>query len=86
MSHHATRIFAGAFAAKTLTAAFVASLLLTGLAACDNKGKVEQAAEEIDEGVDTLKNGGKESTANKVDDAVDDVREGAKDATEELRK
>ncbi len=63
----------------TLTAA-----LILGLAACDNKGPVEQAAEEIDEAVDTVKNGG-ESTASKVDDAVDDVREGVNDAVDEVK-
>ncbi len=62
-----------------------ATLLTGGLAACDNKGTVEQVAEEIDEGVDTLKNG-EESTASKIDDAVDEAREGAKDAVEELKK
>ena len=66
--------------------AALAAVLLAGLAACDDKGPVEQAAEEVDEGLDTLKNGGKESTASKVDDAVDEAREGAKDAAEELRK
>ena len=66
-------------------AAFAAALTL-GVGACDNKGPVEQVGEEVDEAVDTVKNGGKESTANKVDDAIDDVREGAKDAAEEVKK
>ena len=66
-------------------AAFVAALSL-GMAACDNKGPVEQAGEEVDEAVDTIKNGGKESTSSKVDDAVDDIREGAKDAADEVKK
>lgn len=57
-----------------------------GLAACEKKGPLEQAGEEIDEAVDTVKNGGQESTANKLDDAVDDVREGASDAVDELKK
>jgi len=70
---------------KITFAAFVAALTL-GLGACDNKGPVEQAAEEVDEAVDTIKHGGEESTASKVDDAVDDVREGAKDAAEEIKK
>lgn len=69
-----------------LSAALAATLLVAGMAACDNKGPVEQAAEEIDEGVDTLKRGGDESTANKIDDAVDEARAGAKDAAEELKK
>ncbi len=71
---------------RLAAAALAACLALMSLGACDDKGKVEQAAEEVDEGLDTLKNGGKESTANKVDDAIDEAREGAKDAAEELRK
>lgn len=70
---------------KTTIAAFIATLAL-GLAACDNKGPVEQAGEEVDEAVNTIKNGGKETTADKVDDAVDEAREGAKDAAEEVKK
>ncbi len=62
----------------------LAGSLLFGLAACDNKGPVAQVGEEIDEAVDTVKNGG-ESTASKVDDAVDDVREGVKDAVDEVK-
>lgn len=63
----------------------LAGSLLFGLTACDNKGPVAQVGEEIDEAVDTVKNGGKESTASKVDDAVDDVREGVKDAVDEVK-
>ena len=70
---------------KISMAAFVAALTL-GMAACDNKGPVEQAGEEVDEAVDTIKNGGHESAASKADDAVDDIREGAKDAAEEVKK
>jgi predicted small lipoprotein YifL len=60
-----------------LGTALVAGLcaMLVGLAACEKKGPLEQAGEEVDEAVDTLKNGGEESTANKVDDAVDEARE-----------
>lgn len=63
-----------------LAAAAMTAVL--GLSACEKKGPVEQAAEEIDEGIDTLKNG-KESTASKLDDAGDkaaDSVEKAKDA------
>jgi len=52
----------------------LAALSLTALSACDNKGPVEQVGEEIDEAVDTIRNG-EESTANKLDDAVDEARE-----------
>jgi hypothetical protein len=66
--------------------ATLAAVFALGLSACDNKGPVEQVGEEVDEAVDTVKNGGEESTANKVDDAVDEAREGAKDAAEEVKK
>jgi predicted small lipoprotein YifL len=52
----------------------LAAVLAVGLAACEEKGPVEQAAEEIDEAVDTAKRG-EESVATKVDDAVDDIRD-----------
>jgi len=70
---------------RTTIAAFLATLTL-GLAACDNKGPVEQAGEEVDEAVNTIKHGGKETTGDKLDDAVDDVRDGAKDAADEVKK
>jgi len=70
---------------KTTLVTFIAALTM-GVAACDNKGPVEQAGEEVDEAVNTVKNGGKETTADKVDDAVDQAREGAKDAADEVKK
>jgi predicted small lipoprotein YifL len=76
------------FKSRLLKGSLVALLcaLSVGLAACEKKGPLEQAGEEIDEAVDTVKNGGEESTANKVDDAVDEAREGAADAADELKK
>lgn len=62
----------------------LAALLCLGLAACDDKGPLEQAGEEVDEAIDTMKRG-EESTATKLDDAVDEAREGAQDAADELR-
>ncbi|MFZ1625623.1 MAG: hypothetical protein WAU48_12705 [Gammaproteobacteria bacterium] len=50
---------------------------------CENKGPVEQAGEEVDEAIDTMKHG-EESTATKLDDAMDDVRDGAEDAKKKL--
>ena len=44
-------------------------------AACEKKGALEQAGEEVDEAIDTAKHGGDESTENKVDDAIDEARE-----------
>lgn len=72
--------------AKLLWSAMLAATLSVGLAACEKKGPVEQAGEEVDEAIGTIKNGGKESTATKVDDAVDEAREGAEDAADELKK
>lgn len=48
---------------------------LLGVAGCEKKGPLEQAGEEVDEAVDTIKRGGDESTANKVDDTLDEARE-----------
>lgn len=59
---------------RILAAAALGGLMAMGLAACEKKGPVEQAAEEIDEGIDTLKRG-EESTTNKVDDAIDELRD-----------
>ncbi|WP_116813048.1 hypothetical protein [Steroidobacter cummioxidans] len=72
--------------AKLLWSALLAATLSVGLTACEKKGPVEQAGEEVDEAIDTLKNGGEESTANKVDDAIDDARKGAEDAVDELKE
>lgn len=60
----------------------LATTLTFGLA-CDDKGPMEQAGEEIDEAVEDTQAGG-ETFGNKVDDAVDDMREGAKDAKKEM--
>lgn len=72
--------------AKILWSAMLAATLSLGLSACEKKGPVEQAGEEVDEAIDTVKNGGKETTADKVDDAMDEAREGAEDAKDELKK
>jgi hypothetical protein len=67
-----------------LAIAAVMGALALGMAACEDKGPVEQVGEEVDEAVDTVKRGGDESAANKADDAVDEAREGVKDAAEEV--
>jgi predicted small lipoprotein YifL len=51
----------------------IAAVLGLGLAACEKKGPLEKAGEEVDEAVDTVKNGGKEPVAAKIDDALDDA-------------
>lgn len=65
---------------KVICAALAVTAAL-GLAACEKKGPIEQAGEEVDEAVDTIKHGGEESTASKVDDAVDEAREAVEDKT-----
>jgi hypothetical protein len=62
-----------------------ACIAAIGLAGCEKKGPLEQAGEEIDEAVDTVKNG-RESTASKVDDAIDAAREDVEDAADDLKK
>ena len=70
---------------RSLLLAAITCTAMLGLAACEKKGPLEQAGEEVDEAIDTMKRG-EESTASKVDDAVDDVREGVNDAADELKK
>jgi altronate dehydratase len=57
-----------------LWAAAIAAVLVIGIGGCEKQGPLERAGEEVDEAVDTVKNG-EESTATKVDDAVDEARE-----------
>jgi hypothetical protein len=71
---------------RNLSLAALAAILAIGVAACEKKGPVEQVGEEVDEAVDTIKNGGEESTANKVDDAVDEARQGVENAAEEVKQ
>jgi hypothetical protein len=59
--------------------AALAATAAIGLAACEKEGPIERAGEEVDEAVDTIKNGGEESTANKVDDTLDEAREAVED-------
>lgn len=59
---------------KGYLAVITGAVLAVGLAACEKKGPVEQLGEEVDEAVESVKEGG-ESVATKVDDAVDELRE-----------
>ncbi|MEO6185026.1 MAG: hypothetical protein ABIP38_15185 [Steroidobacteraceae bacterium] len=58
----------------------VGVVLGLGMSACEKKGPIEKAGEEVDEAIDTAKNGGKESTASKVDDALDNAQENVEKA------
>jgi hypothetical protein len=70
---------------RILWAALAATAAL-GMAACEKQGPIEKAGEEVDEAVDTIKNGGEESTATKVDDALDEARDAAEDTAEDATK
>jgi hypothetical protein len=70
---------------RILWAAMAATAAL-GVAACEKQGPIEKAGEEVDEAVDTIKNGGEESTATKVDDALDDARDKVEDAADDAKK
>lgn len=71
---------------RTLWLAGLACALSLGLAACEKKGPLEQAGEEVDEAVNTIKNGGKETTADKLDDAGDKARDAAEEAKDAVTK
>jgi type II secretory pathway predicted ATPase ExeA len=58
-----------------------AMVMVLGLAACEKKGPLEKAGEEVDEAVATLKNDGKEPVAAKIDDALDEAAEKVDKAT-----
>jgi hypothetical protein len=59
-------------ASKTFVGIVLAGLFALG--GCENEGPVERFGEEVDEAVDTVREG-EESVATKVDDAVDELRE-----------
>ena len=65
---------------NVIAALMIGTVIAIGATGCEKKGPLEQAAEEVDEAIDTAKNG-KESTASKVDDAADELREEAEKAT-----
>lgn len=64
--------------------AVLAAGLLLGLAACEKEGPMERAGEEVDEAVDSVREGG-ENAANRADDAIDEARQGAEEAAEEVQ-
>jgi predicted small lipoprotein YifL len=66
---------------RAASLAALAAALSLGLTACEKKGPVEQAGEEVDEAVNTLRNGG-ETAGDKLDDAGDKVQEAASEAKE----
>jgi predicted small lipoprotein YifL len=68
---------------KLLWGIAAAAALSAGVAACEKKGPIEQAGEEVDEAIDTMKRGGEESAETKVDDAMDEARDAADELKEE---
>jgi hypothetical protein len=61
----------------------LAALLMTLplFVACEPKGPLERAGEEIDEAFEDIQNGG-ETLGNRIDDAVDEVEDTVDDAFE----
>ena len=57
------------------------ALAMTG---CEKKGPLEQAGEEVDEAIETVKEG-EEPTSAKVDDVIDEAREGVQETAEEAK-
>jgi len=64
--------------AHLLGVALLAAVI--GISGCAKKGPVEKVAEEVDESIATVKNGGKEPLSNKLDDAGDDIAKGVNKA------
>jgi hypothetical protein len=59
----------------------LALMFVLPLFACAEKGPLEQLGEELDEGVEDIRNGG-ETLGNQIDDTVDDIRDDIEDAVE----
>lgn len=55
------------------------------LAACEKKGPLEQAGEEVDEAIETVKQG-EEPASAKVDDVMDEAREGVEEMKDEAKE
>ncbi len=68
--------------ALVFSVVFALSLSLWG---CEKKGPLEQAGEEVDEAITTIKEG-EEPASVKMDDAVDEAREAVEKAAEEPKK
>ena len=69
---------------KILLAGAMACVALS-ICACEKKGPMEKAGENVDEAVNTLKNGGKRTTHDKLRDAAEDVNDSAHDAAKDLK-
>lgn len=70
---------------KSLWAALLGTAIALGVAGCEREGTLERAGEEVDEAVDTVRDG-EESTANQVDDAMDEAREGVNETVDEAQE
>ena len=70
---------------RNLSMWMICGALAFALAGCEKKGPLEQAGEEVDEAVETVKQG-EEPTSAKVDDVIDEAREGAEETADEAKK
>ena len=67
---------------KTILAAGV---LVLGLLGCEREGPLERFGEEVDEGIEDVREGG-ETLGNRIDDAGDEIREGVEETREEIER
>ena len=65
--------------------AMIACGAVLALAGCEKEGKMEKAGEELDEAVETIKQG-EEPVSAKIDDAIDEAKEGVEKAAEDVKK
>jgi predicted small lipoprotein YifL len=63
----------------------IACASVLALAACEKKGPLEQAGEEVDEAVETIKEG-EEPTSAKIDDAMDEARKDVEEMKDEPKE
>lgn len=70
---------------NVLLIVLVLALALTWVALLDQKGPLDQAAEEMNEAVQDLRSGEK-TLGHRLDDSIDEIRAGAKDLRKDLEK
>ena len=63
----------------------IAAAAISTAACVDRDGPLEQAAEEADEAVEDIGNGG-ETLENQIDDTFDEIEDEAEDAVDDLQQ
>jgi len=62
-----------------------AGIVVLGLSACKPEGPLERFGEEVDEGIEDVREGG-ETLGNQIDDVGDEIREGVEETREEIER